>query len=206
MAVNVLERVATKNYTLEEYFELEEKAIYKSEYQNGNIEAMSGGTISHSVIGGNAYFYLRMALKSLEKDFKAFSNDQKIYLPALNQVVYADSCVVAGEVEVYQSSNQLITNPALIVEVLSNSTAGYDRGEKFRKYQTLPSFQEYILVDQTQPIVDVLYKEANLKWRLKTYIGLDEILKIESIGIELKMKDLYEDVEGLQDPQFKLAV
>jgi len=206
MSINVLERVEKTSYTLEEYLEREETALYKSEYQNGKLIAMAGETVPHSRIGGNAYFYFRTAIKASKKNGEAFSNDEKIYLPELKQVVYADSFVVLGDVDIHPSGNQLVTNPTLVVEVLSQSTTGYDRGEKFRKYQTLPSFQEYVLIDQNQPIVDVLYKEENLTWRLKTYIGLEETLQLKSIGLTIKMEDLYENVKNLQAPQFKLPV
>lgn len=205
MAVSVAEKtsVEEKIYTLEEYFELEEKATYKSEFHNGKIIAMAGGTIPHNKISGNLYHYLRIAVK--HKDCEVFNSDQKIYIPAHHRGVYSDTCVVKGEIKTFKGGNQAILNPILIAEVSSDSTASYDRRGKFRKYKTLSAFREYLLVEQDTPIVDVLYKRNNGEWVLKTYIGLNEKVHLQSIDCEIKMTDIYENIKDLQDPQIAIA-
>jgi len=204
MAADMLEKVKKKTYTLEEYFELEEKAVYKSEFQNGKIIPMPGGTINHNRIKIKISTRLSIIVEKEGLDWEVFDSDQKIFLPAINQSVYSDTCVVSGKLETYKSGNQAILNPVLIFEVASDSTSGYDRKGKFRKYNTLPSFREYVLVDQEPPVVDVLYKMEEGDWRMKTYIGLEAVIPLESIGVSLKMADIYKNVPDLKDPQSAL--
>ena len=192
MEATAIHQVKNKVYSVEEYYQLEEKAIYKSEFHNGKLVPMSGGTIEHGKIGGNIYFFLRMLEEMNQVEWEVFNSDQKIYIPAINQILYSDTCVVSEEVATYKG--QSITNPCLVFDVLSKSTAGYDRGGKFRKYKLLPSFVEYVLVDQYQPIVDVFLKKDNNQWLLTTYTGLDALVPLQSIKGALKMKDIYKNV------------
>jgi len=201
MSVTVLEKVKEKTFTLEEYFKREEKTKYKNEFQNGKIIPMAGGTISHGKIGGNVHFYLRTMLNDGAKNCEVFNSDQKIFIPAFNHIVYSDTFVVKGKLETYKGGNQAILNPTLVVEVSSDSTAGYDRRGKFRKYQSLASFQEYLLVDQETTMVDVLFRLKNGEWRMKSYVGLDAVIHLQSIDCELKMADIYENIPDLKDPQ-----
>ena len=190
----------TKVYSLEKYFELEEKAPFKSEFRNGKIVTMSGGTIEHGDISGNIYLIMRLVIKTLSEKYRVFSNDQKIYIPAHNHSVYADTFVVKDSPEIHDKSSFSVTNPMIVFEVLSKSTANYDRSGKFRKYQTLASFQEYVLIDQTMPIVDVLVK-TDEGWIMNTYIGLDALVPLKTMNCEIKMSDIYENVDNLKDPQ-----
>ena len=135
-----------------------------------------------------------------ERQLRAFPSDQKIYIPNWNQSLYADASVVEGEVEKYKGGKQAITNPTLIVEVSSKSTVGYDKGLKFSKYKSIASFKEYVLVNQNMPYVDVLYKTEK-GWLHNDYVGMDTEIPLQSLGITLKMSDLYKNVEDLQDPQ-----
>lgn len=199
----ILKAKKPKLYSLEEYFKLEEKALHKSEFRNGKIINMPGGTLAHNIIKVNITSRLFVALIENE-DYYVFDSDQKIFIPVHMHNVYADASVVSGEPKMYQNSNQAIINPTLIVEVLSNSTGNYDRGEKFRKYQTLSSFKEYVLVDQDAPIVDVLCKIEDRNWQLKTYIGLDDVVELKSIGVNLNMSDIFKKVKNLKNPQTTL--
>lgn len=108
-------------------------------------------------------------------------------------------------IETYEGGKQALLNPILITEVSSNSTASYDRRGKFRKYKTIPTFREYLLIEQNTPIVDVLYKNDEGEWGLKTYIGLEEVVHLQSIDCKLKMSDIYENIDNLQDPQTAIA-
>lgn len=198
MVAEILEKKVVQSYSLEEYLELEEKTAYKSEFRNGKIVKMAGGTFAHTRLISNIF----KLLGRLEGDtFETLSSDQTIFIPAYNQAVYSDTLVIKGEPEFYEGNNHVLINPTLIIEVLSNSTERYDRSGKFRKYQSLASFQEYVLIDQYMPIVDVLYKEGERDWRMKTYVGLEEEVYFKSIDVTLKMSDIYKKVENLRDPQ-----
>ena len=168
--------------------------------RNGKIVTISGGTLEHSHISGNIYLIMRLVIKTLSEKYRVFSNDQKIYIPAHNHSVYADTFVVKDSPEIHDKSSFSVTNPMIVFEVLSKSTANYDRSGKFRKYQTLASFQEYVLIDQTMPIVDVLVK-TDEGWIMNTYIGLDALVPLKTMNCEIKMSDIYENVDNLKDSQ-----
>jgi Uma2 family endonuclease len=95
-----------------------------------------------------------------------------------------------------------ITNPSILFDVLSDSTGSYDRGEKFRKYKHLSSFREYILIEQDQPAIDVLYE--NEIWEMHSFIGLDDVLILRSINVRIPLSDIYEDAKNLVLPQHKI--
>lgn len=202
MIAEVLAKEKEKVYTLEEYFELEEKATQKSEFRNGKIIAMPEGTITHGIIIGNIFANLFI---NLADQYTVLNSEIAIYIPSHNHSVYADNCVVKGELEQHRNKNRAILNPIVIFEVASDSTEKYDRYGKFKKYQTLPSFQEYVLVEQDMPIVEVYLKNEN-SWQSTTYIGLEETVKLECIGAALKMTDIYKKVKGLLPPQMMLDV
>ena len=186
MIAETLDKKAVRLYSLEEYFELEEKAIYKSEYRNGQIipihllpEVLEtnkrGNSLKHNRIKSRLTFLICLHIEG-KTQFEAFDSDQKIYLPKYKNSLYADISLVTGEVEIF--NNESLLNPTLIIEILSDSTESYDRSGKFRKYQSLPAFQEYVLINQYTPIIDVLTKTEN-GWLMKTYIGIMVKMKKE---------------------------
>ncbi|MFK7948110.1 MAG: Uma2 family endonuclease [Saprospiraceae bacterium] len=191
----------TKRYTLEEYFELEEKTPSKNEFVNGKIIPMAGGTIEHGEITGHIYALLLMLFFNSDELINVYSNDQKVYVEEYRRIAYTDTFVVVGETERHQGKNQTITNPTLIFEVASESTEKFDRTGKFRMYQSLPSFKEYVIVSQTMPIVEVYYKIEDNKWQITSYIGLDKIVKFDTLDVELKMSDIYKKITNLKNPQ-----
>ncbi len=200
MTVNVLNSVTEKIFTIEEYYELIEKSTRKYEFHNGKIITMPNTSINHNEISGNIFGQLYIL--SLQKEtLRVFNPEQKVYLETYNQMVYPDGCVVLGKVEKFDKYT--ITNPSVIFEVASPSTVRYDRGLKFKKYQSLSSFQQYVLIDQDAPLVEVLTKtEAN--WKIEIYTGLDEVVELSSIDCSIKMSDIYRNVEDLESPQAQI--
>lgn len=188
-----------KLLTVEEYHKQEETATHKSEFINGKLSPMPGGSSNHADIIGNIYMSLRLTLKSLGKNFRVFNSELKIYIEAFKQNVYPDTFVVTEKPQ-YVDNKFSVSNPTLIVEVLSDSTGRYDRGQKFLKYKSLPSFAEYVLIEQDMPMVDVITKKED-NWIIKTYVGLEDTVILESIGCEIPMADIYENVEDLENPQ-----
>lgn len=188
-----------KLLTVEEYHKQEETATHKSEFINGKLSPMPGGSSNHADIIGNIYMSLRLTLKSLGKNFRVFNSELKIYIEAFKQNVYPDTFVVTEKPQ-YVDNKFSVSNPTLIVEVLSDSTGRYDRGQKFLKYKSLPSFAEYVLIEQDMPMVDVITKKED-NWIIKTYVGLEDTVVLESIGCEIPMADIYENVEDLENPQ-----
>ena len=137
----------TKRYTVDEYLELEEKAEFKSEFVNGDIISIAGATANHNKISLN---FCRLFLLSVQdQEHEIFMSDMRLWLPDQNRYTYPDVMVVKGQPVFTDEKQTGITNPCLIVEVLSNSTGEYDRENKFKLYRSIPSFKEYILVEQT---------------------------------------------------------
>ena len=193
-----------KYYTYEEYLALEEKAEYKSEYHDGEIVplfreiidgevvAMAGGSSNHSRIGGNVVTGLNIVLD--EKDCIVHNSDMKIRVEKVKRSFYPDVSVVCGELEYLDDNENTLTNPLLIVEVLSPSTAVYDRSNKFFYYRQLKSLKEYVLIDSDEPYVDVYTFQDEGKWLLQTYTELSQNVKLNSTNTEIPMSRIYKKV------------
>lgn len=199
----MVEQVTSK-YSIETYLNLLEESVVKLEYNNGSIVSMAGGTINHGILGNNINTHINNVLISSGNKCLSLNNDIKVFIETANSFVFPDGMVVCGEMEHPTHDANAITNPVLVIEVLSDSTANYDRGEKFRKYCSLPSFKEYVLIDQHQPIIDILYRAKKTTWEMNTIIGLDKSIYLKSIDAEIKMEDIYRNTIDLKDPPFML--
>lgn len=185
-------QIIKRNYTPEEYLALEEKATKKSEYHDGEIIPMTGGTTNHNKIAGN--FYKKFPSTINDQDYEIFINDVRLWIAEIRRYFYPDIMIIQGE-PIYQGSNQtIVTNPLLILEVLSNSTKDYDRGRKFRYYRSIPEFREYILVDQYSYYIEQFAKNSKDKWELTEYDSADSILTFESVDFEISLQDIYERI------------
>jgi Uma2 family endonuclease len=182
----------TKRYSVAEYLELEEKAEFKSEFVAGEIVHMAGASANHNKISLN--FCRLFPLSIGEQEYEIFMSDMRVWMPDYNRYTYPDVMVVEGQPIFTDEKQTGITNPCLIVEVLSDSTGDYDRENKFKLYRSIPSFREYILISQNDYAVEQYAKQANGKWILADCIGEDEILKLESINFEISLRDLYKRV------------
>lgn len=194
---------SVKQYSIEDYLALERVAEHKSEYEAGKVVAMSSGTINHGIIGNNINTELNIALKG-KKSCITINGDVRIWIEKAKSFVYPDAMVICGEIATYKNDQNSIINSILVVEVLSKSTESYDRGDKFHKYCSLPSFKEYVLIDQNKPVIDVLYKEDSSYWKMTTAIGLDKSITLNSIGVTLKLEDIYQNIDHLDVPPFQL--
>ncbi|NUO83296.1 Uma2 family endonuclease [candidate division KSB1 bacterium] len=188
-----MQQAARKYLTPEEYLALEDAAEYKSEYYKGETFAMARGSDEHNTIALNLVEGLRSSLRS--KNCKLFMSDMKVWIEKVETFAYPDLAVVCGAPNYYQGRRDIITNPLVLIEVLSESTKNYDRGEKFQLYRSLPSLREYILIDQTALHVEQYYREAKFRWILTEHFGNDEILKLGSVEAELTLRAIYDSVE-----------
>ena len=182
----------TQPYTLADYRSLEETAVERHEYHDGEVIAMTGGTIERSSISGNLYALLKSALSKTR--FKPFNSDMRIWIPRYRRGVYPDVMVIEGNPRCNDDRRDEILNPKLIIEVLSRSTEAYDRGDKFLYYRSIPELSEYILVNQYQPLVDQYVRTAPNEWVMRSYEGLEPDLSLKTINTSLKAADIYEDV------------
>lgn len=179
-------------YTVEEYFAMEEVAEYKSEYSGGKIYAMAGGSIEHAAISANLLAGIIVGLRG--KPCRGFSSDLKVAVEVMDKYYYPDAVIICDEIQYLQDRKQAVTNPSIVFEVLSDSTENKDRGEKFHAYWKLNSMQEYVLISQHEPQVEVFKRLDEQTFQLRVYRSLDENIPLESMNMALSMKDLYEKV------------
>jgi len=186
-----------KYITPEEYLALEEKAEYKSEYYQGEIFAMSGASFNHNVIAGNCYAGIHQIFRG--RNCTVFNSDMRVLVRENGLYTYPDVSVICGEIKFSEGRNDTITNPSLIVEVLSKSTKDYDRGEKFELYRALPTLEDYVLIHQDKVHIEHFHKQADGKWLLTDICLLEETLMLESVEVSLSVRDLYEKVDWLSE-------
>ncbi|WP_427161249.1 Uma2 family endonuclease [Aliinostoc sp. HNIBRCY26] len=180
-------------YTPEEYLALEEVAEYKSEYIDGQIIPIAGGTVNHNQIALNLSTELNFAFK--RQNYHVYMGDVRLWIPERRIYTYPDVMIVAGEPEFFNNRQDMILNPQVIVEVLSESTRGYDHEDKFQAYRTISTFQEYLLVDQTQIYVEQFSKIGKKQWNLREYDAEDEKISLATIPFEISLQDLYNKVK-----------
>jgi len=180
-------------YTPEEYLVLEEKEDYKSEYFEGEIFAMAGGSVNHSRLAVRICTILDFGLESTA--CQVFNSDVKILVKKNGLYTYPDVMVVCGRPEFAVGRTDTITNPIVIVEVLSKSTRDYDRTTKFELYKPIKTFQDYLLIDQEQVHIEYHHKLANGQWVKQEFNTLESIITLESIGFQIPVSQIYHKVD-----------
>ncbi|MGB3761180.1 MAG: Uma2 family endonuclease [Rivularia sp. (in: cyanobacteria)] len=183
----------TKIYTPEEYLEFEVNSEERHEYINGEVICVTGGTPNHNQIAGNFYAGLNFGLK--RQPYRVFVSDQRVWIPEKRIYTYPDVVVVQGELQMQEGRKDTITNPLMLIEVLSKSTRNYDKDEKFAAYRTIPTFQEYILIDQFKMQVEQYFKTGKNSWTFSEYYELNETVSLNSINFEITLEDIYDKVE-----------
>ncbi|MEY2857137.1 MAG: hypothetical protein RLZZ74_1449 [Cyanobacteriota bacterium] len=176
-------------FTPEEYFQWEEGQKLRHEYVNGEVYAMSGGTINHSKIASNLNFILKSHLRG--GGCQILTSDARVNIVQSNDYVYPDLSVTCDDRD--RAAIQAIKYPCLVVEILSPSTANYDRGDKFRMYRRNPSLRDYLLIDTEKIAID-LYRHNELgNWEIVNYQAKD-LIELESINLSCLIEDIYEDI------------
>lgn len=181
-----------KYYSPEEYLELEESSEFRSEYIDGEIIPMIGGTTNHNEIAGNFYAYFKLQMRG--QDYKIYMSDVKLWLSRYKIYTYPDIMVIAGQTIYEGTGNTQVTNPIMIIEVLSKSTSNYDKTDKFRFYRSIPELKEYIMINQYEYFVEQFNKNAEGKWVLSEYESIHDILLLKSIDLQISLNDIYEGV------------
>jgi Uma2 family endonuclease len=178
------------SYTFAEYIAIDEASDTRHEYVNGEILAMSGGTLEHSQLAANVIGELSAQLRG--RPCAVYTSDARVRVLATGLATYPDVTVVCGSVERDPESKSTIVNPALIVEVLSDSTESYDREEKFAHYRRIPSLREYLLVSQHERRITHLSRNDDGSWTLRDVAG-GAVVKLPSVGCELSLDEVYRD-------------
>ncbi|MEM7809617.1 MAG: Uma2 family endonuclease [Planctomycetota bacterium] len=195
--------------TVEEYLEFEAAATEKHEWIDGYVrplhrgpDGMAGGTIKHSWVSSN--IVRELGIRVRPKGCAALTSDLRVRTPIFRKqqgrrglYTYPDVTVLCGkpEIEKITKNTETLTNPTLLVEVLSPSTASDDFGEKFDRYGTIETFREYVLVDQAKPHVQVFFRRDDGDWKISFFTGLDAVARFESLDIELPLSEIYDGVE-----------
>ncbi|GAB4295415.1 MAG: Uma2 family endonuclease [Oscillatoriaceae cyanobacterium] len=185
--------ITKKTYTVDEYLEQEISSPYRHEYRNGEIILMTGGTPNHNRITGNLFAFLNFALK--RQPYDVFVTDQRLWVPQMQLHTYPDVMIIQQPIELEEGRNDPVMNPLVIAEVLSKSTRSYDKDEKFAAYRTIPSFSEYIIIEQVEPHVEHYTKTEGQAWLFREYDGLDATLSLDKIEFTIALADLYDKVD-----------
>jgi Uma2 family endonuclease len=189
-----MSRQVERHYTIEDYFTIEESSAIKHEYFGGEIFAMAGASLRHNRITGNVYAALRARLQG--SNCEAFGGDLRVRTPG-GLYTYPDMLVVCGEVQLSGERLETVMNPALIVEVLSDSTKDYDRGQKFEMYKNIASLREYLLIEQNVILVERHFRAndaAPEKWQRQLYDPLVAQITLDALGVTLSLAEIYERV------------
>lgn len=171
----------------------ERVAEYKSEYVNGHILAMAGGSKRHNRVAGSVFGELYILFKDTQCE--VFNSDMKVRVSSSMKFHYPDVSAVCGEAKFADDEEDVLLNPQLIVEVLSPRTSAYDRGKKFQYYQEISSFREYLLIAQDEPVVERYVKQADGNWLYTKIAGLENSVELLTLNCRIALRDIYAKVE-----------
>jgi Uma2 family endonuclease len=184
--------LAQPRLTPEQYLEIERASEFRHEYHDGQMYAMSGASLRHVVITGNLSFELNKLLKKLP--CLVLTTDLRLRVDSDEMFTYPDILLVCEEPKFADNQKDTLLNPTTIIEVLSPSTEGYDRGKKFAHYRTLESLQEYGLVSQHEARVEIFKRQPNGTWVLTESVGLTASCTFESVSCTIALSDVYDKV------------
>jgi Uma2 family endonuclease len=176
----------------EQYLEIERAAETRNEYYNGRMYAMSGASVGHIVITSNLNRGLSIALRKRAR--RVGTNDFRVRVSPDRLYTYPDLVVFCGEPKFADARADTLLNPVFLAEVISPSTEAYDRGFKSAQYRTLDSLQEYALISQSEPRVEVFRRQTGGTWLLSESVGLDTSCLFDSLGCEIPLSEIYDKV------------
>lgn len=178
----------------EEYLQQEQTSTDRHEYFKGEIFLMAGGTHNHEMVCIGITSALRQRARG--RGCTAYGSNMKIQVKSKGLYTYPDAMLVCGKIEFAENRKDIITNPLLIVEVLSDSTQSYDRGDKFALYRGVPSFAHYLLIHQDRPLIEYHEKGAR-GWLLTEIEGINATLDLGALDLKISFAELYEGVDWL---------
>lgn len=179
-------------YTPDEYLAIEIASETRHEYINGEMISMTGGTPEHNEIASILNAILRINLRG--KPYSIFIADQRLWIPERKLYTYPDVMIIQRPIQLQTGRKDTVTNPILIAEVLSQSTRSYDKDEKFSAYRTIPSFQEYLLIDQYSQHIEH-YSKSNFKqWIFSEYSNPEDCIQLVSIACEIPLLEIYDTI------------
>jgi Uma2 family endonuclease len=180
-------------YSLEEYLEMDRLSDARLEYWDGEIFDMSGVNEEHAEIEVSLAIHLGSQLR--QRGCRLFPANMRIKVPSFPPYRYGDTSALCGQAQFEKIGGvDVLTNPTLIIEVLSESTESYDRGLKFSHYKSIPSFCEYMLIAQDHPYITHYVKLEDNIWQQREYTNLNDEVQLVSVGCEISLRALYENV------------
>jgi Uma2 family endonuclease len=187
--------LAKPRYTVEEYLRLEESAVDRHEFHDGEILAMSGGTYEQSLLNVNVTSALKNRLRG--GPCRVAESNLRVRVGTLSKYVYPDASVICGPpvFDPADPNRTTVLNPRVIIEVLSKSTESYDRSGKFMLYRRIDSHDEYVLVSTDRPLVETFRRQGDGTWKVVGYFeGLEATAELSSLGVSVPLAELYEGI------------
>lgn len=179
--------------TLEEYLEAENASEEKHEYYKGEIFAMAGAKLPHNIVAGNLYYQLRLKLKG--KPCQPYNSDTRIHIPNNTLVTYPDITIICGEPETLNGDDMTVLNPSVLIEVLSPSTAEYNKGKKFMMYRDITTLKDYIMADPANRTVECWFINSSGFWQQQVYTLANGTFHINSLQLELVMEEVFDGLK-----------
>jgi Uma2 family endonuclease len=179
--------------TVEQYLEIERAAEFKSEYIDGRMYAMAGGGVDHAIIASALIYAISAQLRG--RPCVAVGSDLRLFCRSAGMLTYPDVVVFCGPRKLLDDHKDTLTDATVIAEVLSPSTKNYDRGEKFGFYRGLPSFSEYLLIEQNKIHAEHHVRKPDGSWLFREFTGPDAVIELKSIGCQLNLGTIYERAE-----------
>ena len=178
--------------SIEEYLETERNALCKHEYYQGEVFAMSGASLPHNLIFKNTFINLGIKLQG--KTCQPFGSDLRVHIPKNTMFTYPDITIICGDPETLDDKTDTMTNPSVIIEILSKTTRDYDKGQKFTLYRDINSLKEYLLIDSESIRIEKYIRNTDDSWLLRDYKMLTDRFIIETIEEELSLEEIYAGV------------
>lgn len=185
-------------YTLEEYLQMELENDTRYEFYDGELFPVTDASIAHNQILANTQFEITSGLRKNAKGCQSLSSTQKIHAKKNSLYCYPDLVIVCGKIETLEGQKDVITNPIVLVEVLSPSTRNYDLGDKFRLYTDIPTLKEYICISSERILIEK-FEILNGFWTLKTYSELTDSMTINSLDQTIQLSEIYTNVDFTLD-------
>jgi Uma2 family endonuclease len=195
------EEIIPQKLTFEEYIRIEQENGQKYEYHDGFIVAMSGGSLNHARLCTNISAEIHADIKKKGDKCETFGSEAKLAIEVENKYLYPDAMIICGEVKESEHQNQAVTNPNVIIEVLSKSTEKYDKKDKFRLYRQIESLEYYVLIEQDSYQIEVHRKMDTKKggnislWQIEVITGIDSMLSFPTLDIEISFADIYKNIK-----------
>jgi Uma2 family endonuclease len=186
-----MSRDSQRHYSVEDYFKVEEMSAVKHEFCRGEIFAMAGASLPHNEIAANVLAELRAQLR--ESDCGAYGSDLRVQTPS-GLYTYPDISVICGPAEIVPERPDTVVNPVVLVEVLSEATEEYERGEKFSLYKSMSTLRHCLLISQTEILVDHFQQTDAGDWHVRSLHELRETIELQELGVSIAIEDVYRRV------------